>query len=207
VRIRATVCGLAGGLLAWMVCGVALGQDDSGPKKAVPTPAGKSQQVRPGAAYGSLQAAQDAYRAGEQKRWCALSRQWQLVEGLRCRNPWVAAYVPSLAEIAVYRGLRAFEQAFGGETVPLSGLGAYVPGRVSGEGYYPGTRQPIGHEKIWTGPNGYVYRPRYAPAGRAELVPVSPVRQTPTRAVRPAEPVSVPERIPTPPPESGPREF
>lgn len=70
-------------------------------------------------------------------------------------------------------------------------------------------RQAIGHQIIWTGPNGYVYRPVYAdddPTGaaqadgfkvvpRAESIAQGPLSPPPAIAARPAAPPGLPASL------------
>ena len=78
--MRAGVCGLLTGLLGWLICGTALGQDASGRPEVVPapSPARVTPQDRPQPTYGPLQAGQDAYRMAEEQRRWAVERQAQL---------------------------------------------------------------------------------------------------------------------------------
>ena len=80
-----------------------------------------------------------------------------------------------------------------------------MPGDVYAYPYYPWMRQPIGHEEIWTSPNGYIYRPRYASPKEVpdDPMPAAPPAPTPASAHKPAV---APKPAP-PPAESGPREF
>ncbi|OHB70096.1 MAG: hypothetical protein A2V70_00455 [Planctomycetes bacterium RBG_13_63_9] len=203
-------------MLALAVCGVALGQDAPARDRTRPIPLGGPQAPRAQNAYPSLEAAQDAYRAAEAQRRWAISRQLQMLEDLRYRNPWVAAFVPSPADFYGYANRwtprRAYRDGFDARLTPSP----YIPGPIAGYAYDPRRRQPIGHEKIWTGPNSYVYRPYPAPARSSPpaSTPASPVAHPTPAASHPQperiptpEPIPIREPIPTPPVESGPREF
>jgi hypothetical protein len=82
--------------------------------------------------------------------------------------------------------------------------------------YYPYAVQPLGHEKIWTGPNSYIYKPLYPE--QFQPAPLEPSRQpTPARrepqrpdanVVPPQVEGQVPEQqAPPPPGRSGPQEM
>jgi hypothetical protein len=83
-----------------------------------------------------------------------------------------------------------------------------VPGDIWGTPYYGFVRQPIGHVKIWTGRQSYIYKPVYAsPAmepDAPDIYPSTPPRRPDgTGQLRsPAAPVSPgSEQIPPPPPK------
>ncbi len=87
-----------------------------------------------------------------------------------------------------------------------------VPGDIYGTPYYGYVRQPIGHIKIWTGPQSYIYKPIYASPPMAQPVSAQPrpdlVQPANPRAAiaappraEPAHPAAAPA-IP-PPPQPG----
>ena len=177
--------------------------------------------------YGPLDASRDAYERAERERRKAIDRQLQLNEEMvwYSTQPGYDRYPPSLATIYGYgrglRGRRAARRAVG----PSYGHGHYgypsyaypsyaypqhaqwgvfepwpfVPGDVYGYPYLDRVEQPLGHKVIRTGPNSYIYRPVY----ESDLKKESPTPAPPQ--IEPAE--AVPEPIPTPPLEEGPREF
>jgi hypothetical protein len=89
----------------------------------------------PAERYDSLKAGQDAYEWAERERQAQIGWQAGTLSGL----PRLPPRLPPRA----YRPL-------------LPNLWAYPP-------YYGTVAQPTGHEKIWTGPNSYIYRPRWDP--------------------------------------------
>lgn len=201
------------GLVGCGVCRPALGQDARPPAEKPPAPAAATRQVRPNETYDPLHAGQDAYQLGEQQRRRAINRQLWLWDEIKRYNTWIGCYAPSLPEIYAYGSPRAARRASRYGFGPLFTPWPLVPGDVYGYPYYPWVKQPIGHEKIWTGPNSYIYLPRYAPPANAQGTPAraapaptpATVPQPPPRGAPPAN--LAPERIPTPPVESGPREF
>ena len=173
-------------------------------------------------AYDPLQAGEDAYRAGEEQRRAAIDQQRQLGEQLRWRNMWAyPSYAPARAGIyaygyapypySVYNPRRAYRQALRYGYPPLYQQWPRAPGDIYGYPYYGYARQPIGQEKVWTGPSGYVDRPSHGqPPEPQAPTPASPPRpQEPSASAGEpsSSPEAVPEPIPAPPSEPGPREF
>lgn len=229
VSMRVAVGGLLWGLLGWCVCGAAPGQEAPGGAATAPEPPEAPQQARPEVTYSPLQAGRDAYQMAEQQRRWAIDRQLGLLDDVKRDNTWIGYAAAGLPEIYAYGSPWAARRAYRRGYGPLFTPWPRVPGDVYGYPYYPWVRQPIGHEKIWTGPNGYIYVPRYAPPGPAPGVPMpaapsaampgSPPTQSPqpppaaspgNRVPQPAwipPAAPPPETIPTPPIEPGPREF
>ena len=225
VRMCAAVCGLLGGLVGWQVYGAAPGQE--APGGAATAPAEAAQQTRPKVTYDSLQAGRDAYRIAEEQRRWAIDRQLWLLDEVKRYNTWIDSYVPGLTEIYAYGSRSAARRAYRHGYGPLFTPWPMVPGDIYGYPYYPWVRQPIGHERIWTGPNSYIYCPRHAPPALGQNVPppaapLAPMPASPSTHSQPpgaslgeqaAPPALVPpagpmpETIPAPPEESGPREF
>ena len=120
--------------------------------------------------YGALQAADDSYRYNEAERRAAIDQQIGQQNAIRAYRTW-KPYAEAYAMPYVYR--------YGG---PVAGMythraieryapniGGYVPELRGPRNFFyqpqlNDTRQPIGHEKIWTGPNSYIYKPKYAEA-------------------------------------------
>ena len=182
------------------------------------------QQYYPRFTYGPLEAAEEARRRAEETGREAVNRQLQLADDIRGMNTWAPTpYRASLPYIYGYapRAARRVERAFERRVDPVFTPWPRVPGDIYGYPYYPSVKQPIGHEKIWTSPNSYVYRPKYAPSTPQPARPAAPA-PTPARrppqadppptATMPVEPEvlppGTPEPIPLPPPvRGGPREF
>ncbi len=121
-------------------------------------------------AYRTSDPGRGAYQRAEQQRREAIERQLGVIESVRYFNIW-----------------RPY--GYGPAFTPW-------PRPLYGYPHYRRVRQPIGHDKIWTGPNSYVYRSRYASPPEEARSPVAPLESVPT-----------PEPVPPPPIESGPREF
>ena len=185
----------------------------------VPAPAAQNPPgpiAHPAPTYDSLQAGSDAQQPAEEARGDAIRRQLGVQGDIRRYNTWLPAYGPPLPAVYGYGSVRAARRAY--RSVygpPLLAPWPRVPGDIYGYPYYPWARQPIGHEKIWTSPNGYIYKPLYPNSPLAPEAPALPQPQGPTRAdpatrPRPAEdpprPQAVPA-IPEPPPAQGPREL
>ncbi len=156
-------------------------------------PADRSSDV-----YSPLDAAEDSYRYSEARRRAALDRQLEVLD--RIRQGHAAAALPYL-DVPALRGypgapLRALR---GGYAPPLPypwpSYGRVLP-------YYPRVQQPIGHEKIWTGPNSYIYRPLYPepfqPAPVDSVPQPAPPGHLPAPQPHPAPPVE-PSEVPRPP--------
>jgi hypothetical protein len=153
--------------------------------------------------YDALQAGQNAYRAAEAQRQAAIDRQLQVQDEIRWYNSWAPGYGdgPTLTEIYAYGSPRAYRRAQRQGYGPLFEPWPRVPGDIYGSSYYGYVRQPTGHEKIWTSPNGYIYRPRYdrPPSSGEPALPaiVPPASRAPSRGVPPAPPGGA---TPIPPP-------
>ena len=241
-RMRGAVCTLLGWLVAWSVCSAALAQDAPARAEVVPTPAASPTtapaetppQYRPDVEYGPLQAGRDAYNQAEQQRRWAIDRQLWLISDVRRYNTWypyvdryALPYIYSYAPPRVARRVhKSLQRDWSGRVfTPWP----QVPGDVYGYPYYPRIKQPIGHEKIQTGPNGYIYRPVYEEPPKAQQVPTPAAPSAPAPAlpearppepppaIPPAQPAPQPalippnqppaEPIPAPPIGPGPREF
>lgn len=193
----------AAGLLALAAWITACAQTPEGPR------------IRPDVSYGPLQAGRDAHRMAEEARRRAIDRQLQLLGEVTWYGAYAyehdpAAYASYPGPLLAYGPRRAMRRAYRWGYGP-----AWWP-YVYGYPYYPWMRQPLGHEKIWTSPNSYLYRPRYQPP---EARPQRPTPADPTTRPREPQPQPpqfqppeiparpAPERIPPPPAESGPREF
>jgi len=163
--------------------------------------------------YGPLDAAEEARIRADEDGQAATGRQLQLIDDIRWYNTWIPTpYRPSLPYIYGYGygPPGAASRAYRSGLDPVFTPWPRVPGDIYGYPYYGLVRQPIGHEKIWTSPNGYIYRPVYAPpAGQAVAPrPAAPraYRATPATPLPPAA-GSPGQAAPPPPGESGPREF
>jgi hypothetical protein len=147
--------------------------------------------------YDSLDAGQDAYRAAEADREAAIQRQLQTQDEIRWYNTWGPDYnfwppPPSISPYNAPWGYpRAYRGGFHGPP-PWAWRDAYKPG------YPDGVRQPTGHEKIWTSPNGYIYRPLYDQPDRPQRRSASPVPPAASRLHSDGSPPS--RSSPTPPP-------
>jgi hypothetical protein len=84
--------------------------------------------------------------------------------------PYINAYAPPRIANRVDSALDRFVYG-GSHTVMVP-----APSNAPRDPYYAGSGQPIGHEKIWTSPNSYVYRPLYAapPAVAGSPTPSKP---------------------------------
>jgi len=143
---------------------------------AVPAPAEQPRATVPRAVPRT---APNPYEAAEQERRWAINRQMQIIDDIRRYNPWVAAYVPSAAELYTMGAWRAGRRAYRYGYAPIYTPWAYVPGGVYTYGYYPRARQPSGHERITTGPNSYMYVPRYGQPSQAHPAPApAPVQRS-----------------------------
>ncbi len=222
-------------------CGLAVGLGNSpcalaqpAPKptpEVVPTPApvpDPDAQAAP-ETYGPLEAGRDAQAMAERQRRAAVDRQLQTQRDIRWYHtgprslgryyvhryalPYIRAYAPPLA---AYEAERAIEAAlapapvYGSWPVPGDYYGYGVP--YVGEPFVDRVEQPLGHEKVWTGPNSYVYQPRHEPPTRAqrEPEPVPPPAAVELPAEQPPAvppPLNSPEDEPRLQPLSGPREF
>jgi hypothetical protein len=222
--ICATV-GVAALLLAFAVVGSSA-QESAGPPDVTPAPRPElPQQYYPRFTYGPLEAAEEARRRAEEAGRDAVNRQLDLADDIRWMNTWApTTYRDSLPYIYGYGGPRVgrrVERAFERWVDPVFTPWPRVPGDIYGYPYYAPAKQPIGHEKIWTSPNSYVYRPKYAPSSPQPARPTAPA-PTPARcppppaappnATMPVEPEVLPpgaaEPIPLPSPlPRGPREF
>jgi len=194
VKTCSLFCGL---LVAVLYVGTtAVAQETSGTPEVVPAPPG-TQPYRPEAKYDSLDAATDAHKMAEQQRRWAVDRQLRVLNGLKWYNAWGAPYVHrfALPYINAYAPPRAAERARGElrrlETGEVWGPRPGVRRDIIGDPYRPWIKQPIGHEKTWTGPNSYIYEPRYTPPEVAKTTPTPAARPTHPAAL-PSEPVAVP---------------
>ncbi|MDZ7616053.1 MAG: hypothetical protein U1E05_03555 [Patescibacteria group bacterium] len=192
---------------------------------------------RPSQVYSPLDAANDSYEYAEQGRQEAIARQLELME--YARQPRVTVAVPYVGApaIAVPPGAarralrRAYSQSLRDPYWPGYGVMIGVGPRpalpyVGAMPYSPPVRQPQGHERIWTGPNSYIYKPVYpapfypAPTEAARQ-PASPWDRTsppwdqpfepqvPPVPEQPRSPTPAAPRIPEPPtaPLPGPQEL
>ena len=160
--------------------------------------------------YNALQAGQDAYQAAEAERRAAIDRQRSLIEQMKWYNTWAyRGYAPTLIDIYAYRYApygysysprRAYRQAIRYGYSPVFQPWPRVPGDIYGYPYYGAARQPAGHEKTYTSPNGYVYRPLYENPPPPQPPPGPPPQPQPRID-------GSPESIPAPPSEPGPKEF
>jgi len=205
--------------------------------EAAPTPAPPPAE-RPEAAqpqkpetYDSLDAGRDAHAPAERKRRRAIDRQLQANEDIRYYNAWPGPWGRYYARRYGVPHIRAYAPPFAAreaERAIESGLVPAPPGPwpmpsdfffgppLVGEPYVDSVEQPSGHEKVWTGPNGYIYRPRHeepTPA-RREPTPAKPQPAEPAAVELPGEegPVAPPslnppDEEPTLEPVPGPREF
>jgi hypothetical protein len=155
------------------------------------------------AANDPTQLSRDSYTAAEQQRRAAIAEQLRLqgaVRGYYSAIPYAFAARPPVVYVtpgAVRRAYRlGYWQAY---RVGVDVYAAPAGGVV---------QQPTGHEKIWTSPNGYVYRPRYdlPPATTSPTTPVAPL---PPENLAPPAAGTVPlPPIPEPPSQPvGPKEF
>jgi hypothetical protein len=149
-------------------------------------------------------AGQDAYSQAEQQRREAIAYQRQLVEQARL-NYYNYLYSYNLRKAA--------RQAWRYGYVPLYPPSTRSPSDfLLGYPYYGAAKLPVGHEKIWTSPNGYIYRPLYQqppppPAPTASQSHRQPPEAPQANPPPPPKPAPQPEAIPAPPSEPGPREF
>jgi hypothetical protein len=209
-------------LLIAFVLATVQAQESAGPPDVTPAPRPElPQQYYPRFTYGPLEAAEEARRRGEEAGRDAINRQLQLADDIRWMNTWIPTpNRPSLPYIYGYGVPRVARRAIERWADPVFTPWPRVPGDIYGYPYYSPVKQPIGHEKIWTSPNSYVYRPKYAPSTTQPTRPTAPA-PTPARPrMPPAAPPSttapvepevlppgIPEPIPVPPIPQGPREF
>lgn len=152
-----------------------------------PAPSSTPATVPPNATYTPLDAGRDAYARGEAERSSALDRQLRVENDVRWFNSWAGPFggttrvevrTPSSPWLGsrAYRIPSPYEYPSAVLPPPLFTPWPLVSGGIWGYPYYPWASQPIGHERIWTSPNGYIYGPRYAepsPAG-PQPVPADP---------------------------------
>jgi hypothetical protein len=144
---------------------------------------------------------QDAYSRAEQQRREAIAYQRQLVEQARL-NYYNYLYT--------YNPRKAYRQAWRYGYAPLYPPITRGPSDfLLGSPYYGAAKLPVGHEKIWTSPNGYIYRPLYQqpPPPTASQTRRQPTEVSAAKVPEPPMPEPQPEAIPAPPSEPGPREF
>lgn len=234
-KILATVCGLAVGTLGFGLAMSHAQQIKPGQPEKVPTPPPEVSRYDSGTSYGPIEAAEEARRRAVDAEHGAIQRQLQLQDDIRWYNTWnptpyryalpyIYAYAPPRAARRVHAALEVY-------VPPVQVLTPWprIPGDIYGYPYYPWVQQPTGHDKTWTSPNGYIYRPQYgSPPTQAAKPPVAPQRPTtaaPSTRLQPAVPPgsvtptgppatipappkpATPEEIPVPPTEPGPREF
>ena len=165
--------------------------------------------------YSPLDAGRDAHRWAEQQRRWAVERQRQVQSDVIERNTLARNPFVDVTAAPGYRGVsrRYLRRMYNYQTRVPVGLPypvyrdpwTYDP--VLGSfPYYPLMRQPVGHRKVWTGPNSYVYQPIYAndneDAAPSQSVPTG--SEATSRRTPPATPPTEPD-YPTADP--GPREF
>jgi len=178
----------------------AAGQDP--PPAAEPTSPYRVEQQ-----YDPLQASRDAYYQAEEARRQAIDQQLGAVNYATWYGTWATPRVYAYSWPGVYaypmrRSVRrAYRGVYVGPVAPIITPWPRVSVGVYGYPDYPPVPQPIGHEKIWTGPNSYYYRPIYAEPG-----PPTPAGVPTPAAVEPPA-VNAAEPVPAPPVEAGPREF
>lgn len=209
---------LLAALIAFSAVHVGLGDDPEGR----PVPQGIPAD-RPSRIYSPLDAAADSHRLAEERRREAIDRQLEVIDRIRQQHALAAAGYVDVTALPGYRAAarRALRRGYlppipapwPGHGVPVR-PGTLPPGPYGGAlRYYPQVQQPIGHERIWTGPNSYIYRPLYpepSQPGR-QPTPAKPrpaERPSPSDVPPPPQPDDVPE-IPEPPvvPLPGPREL
>jgi hypothetical protein len=223
--MRAAVCALLGGVLAWSVGETGLAQQTLTPPEVVPapSPAGVPGQVHPQGTYEPQQPGQDPYRRAEQERAWAVGRQLQLAQTAWWYPSWPAPYyvpVPSVPRVYVYGPPRAIRRAYRYGYWPVPPPRPYVS--IGVYGYpYSGWAWPPGYEQLWIGPNSHVYSPYYGQprGGRNVPTPAAPSLAPPAQlapgyaqppsAASPTEPSPgpllngpsppTPEAIPAPP--------
>jgi len=220
-RFSAVFCGLAAGILS-VGLGSAWGQNGAtGRPEVVPapspqrasTPPAAPRQYHPEITYGPLDAAEEARLRADEAGQAAINRQLQLLDDIRWYNTWLPTpYRPTLPYIYGYGPPRVARRAYRDALDPVFTPWPQVPGDIYGYPYYGTVKQPIGHEKIWTSPNSYIYRPVYAPpAGQAAAAPrvaaPGPYRATPAAPTLAPAAGSPGQPVPPPAGESGPREF
>lgn len=183
---------------------------DSGARQLTPTEAAD----QPSQGYSPLDAANDSYQHAEQRRREAIARQVELVE--YARQPRVAVPVPyvDVTALPIHPGAarRTLRRAYSRSLRyphwsgygAMIGVGSRSPlPYVGAMPYYPPVRQPQGHERIWTGPNSYIYKPIYPEP--FYLAPTEATRQPSPPWERSAEPQSQPTfaqpKTPTPTPQ------
>jgi len=235
-------------LLAIAVAPSAGSQELAGAQpEVVPTPPAEPQSQSAyvsRAQYDPIRAAEEAAERADAAARAAIRQQMALVAAAPLYSPSIVfpyryptPVVPPVygPPRAVRRAQRSLERA----GVPYA---VYVPpvpwtARLSIVAPLPApVQQPQGYEKIWTGPNGYIYRPWYGqplaqehqngaqaaePLPAPVLPPDSPdlrqrpaipeLHEPPVLPVPPEagtkQPNPAPEPIPAPPPAQGPQEF
>ncbi|MFZ5831093.1 MAG: hypothetical protein ACOY3P_13465 [Planctomycetota bacterium] len=153
--------------------------------------------------YSPFDAARDSFELGEAGRQARLNNQLGLVETGRAYRMWGPVWPPVYgaypAVVYSYGSPRALWRAQR-ETV------FYPPAIVAPRPFLwsptpvaplPGeVQQPIGHERIWTGPNSYIYKPLYPQ-------PVSPAPMATAPAAQPQAQPQVEGPALGPPPTNG----
>jgi hypothetical protein len=192
------------GAFCWALAVPAFGQESAERPQPGGTPLPEAVLPQSPGTYGLLEAGNDAYLRGEAARRDAIGRQLQTGADIA----WYYGQPPGFPNLpgieAAYAGprwhappifgpLRAYRLYNQG--YPIFEPWPFVPGDIYGSPYFGRVPQPLGHEVVRTGPDGYVYRPIYGP--ELEQGEVPPVEPPPARA----------EPIPAPLPEAAPREF
>jgi len=210
IRINVMCCSLLAGLVVWWGGAMALAGEAPGRPEITPVPTpnyGLQRQYRPDFTYGPNQAGWDSYQVGEQQRREAINRQAYLSAHMPWYNAWISPAM-TLQPVHAYRLRRAARRAsrpgFAPVLAPVLAPWPVVRGYAYGYPYFPYVAQPLGHKRIQTGPNSYIYRPIYGGpvAGPGVHHPPRPELSPPANST-PANPG--PEVIPAPPVDSGPR--
>ena len=191
-------------------------------REVVPTPAPVADPAAAPApeTYDSLDAGQDAQAMAERQRRAAVDRQLQTQADIRyyqvLPGRWGRHYarryaVPNIHVYAPPFAAQEAHRAIEGGYIPAPPFGPWpMPGDFFGvpyvgEPYVDSVEQPQGHEKVWTGPNSYIYRPRQQEPTRAERQPTLAPPQ-PTLAAEPAAAQLPVEQPPVAPPSLNPPE-
>jgi len=175
--------------------------------------------------YSPLDAGEEARKMAEKQRRAAIDRQLGLEAELRHYAtlprpigtvPYVRPYASGFGAVYAYPEHRSARRAWKYERRYHHLYGYFPhPGYVyRGYGYpnvyaplpylfgYPyvgHVDQPVGHKRIWTSPNGYIYRSVHP----SDVKPPEPEKSAPAASQPPPEPPAEP--IPAPPAEVAPR--
>ena len=147
---------------------------------------------QPHAEYSTLDAGRDALKRAEKRRRYETDRQIQVRKNVMNYQAWYNWYwgtaYPLYGGVPWYQGYLGEYGRWPSCSMPCRIPGCWMapwpsplsPDAVYGYNYLPYATQPVGHEKVWTSPNSYIYKPKYASENDKRTQNLSP-----SRTVRP----------------------